>query len=137
MESCNVIGQINGTNSSDKVNIVCAHYDCWWNQGAIDEALETALVLGIAGYMKENNITPIYDTKFIAFAGEELGFRGAKDYLLKHYGKEKVVNIINPGNFGHNDKTSEPKKNRFHFSIARPPKRNKTGYLERIGGEHT
>lgn len=98
-ESYNVIGEIPGS-SSDKVNIVCAHYDCWWNQGTIDEAAETALVLGIAKYMKENNIQPRYDTKFIAFAGEEHGYRGSKDYIKKHYDDEDYSWIINPGNFG-------------------------------------
>lgn len=99
VESYNVIGEIPG-GSSDKVNIVCAHYDCWWNQGTIDEAAETALVLGIAKYMKENNIQPRYDTKFIAFAGEEHGFRGSKDYIKRHYDEENYSWIINPGNFG-------------------------------------
>jgi hypothetical protein len=44
--SYNVIGQINGTDTS-KVTIICAHYDCMWNQGTIDEAGETAIVLAI------------------------------------------------------------------------------------------
>ena len=108
VKSYNVIGKLSGENHS-KVDIVCAHYDCWWNQGAIDEAGETALVLGIARYMKdienETHIKPKYDVKFIAFAGEEFGFRGTIDYIKKYVksGEEAVRYVINPGNFGHND----------------------------------
>ncbi len=108
VKSYNVIGKLEGRNSS-KVDIVCAHYDCWWNQGAIDEAAETALVLGIAKYMKkleeEKGIKPEHTVKFIAFGGEELGYRGSLDYIKKYIKteKEKVRYVINPGNFGHID----------------------------------
>ena len=108
VKSYNVIGELLGRNSS-KVDIICAHYDCWWNQGAIDEAAETALVLGIAKYMKkleeEKGIKPEHTVKFVAFAGEEFGFRGSKDYIVKYIdkGNEKVRFVINPGNFGHID----------------------------------
>ena len=108
VKSYNVIGELPGRNSS-KVDIICAHYDCWWNQGTIDEAAETALVLGIAKYMKkleeEKGIKPEHTVKFIAFAGEEFGFRGSKDYIVKYIqnGNEKVGYVINPGNFGHID----------------------------------
>jgi len=108
VKSYNVIGELPGRNSS-KVDIICAHYDCWWNQGAIDEAAETALVLGIAKYMKkleeEKGIKPEHTVKFVAFAGEEFGFRGSKDYIVKYIdkGNEKVRFVINPGNFGHID----------------------------------
>ena len=104
VDSSNVIGQINGTDDGN-VSIVCAHYDCWWSQGAVDEGAETALVLAIAKYIKDNNLTPKHNLKFIAFGGEELGFRGTKDYIKKHVlngEKENVKYVINPGNFGHN-----------------------------------
>ena len=107
--SYNVIGELKGRDPRNVVDIVCAHYDCWWNQGAIDEAAETALVLGIAKYMKEleeeKGIKPKHTVKFVAFAGEEYGFRGSIDYIKKHAksGEETVRYVINPGNFGHND----------------------------------
>ena len=77
----------------------------------MDEAAETALVLGIAKYMKEleeeKGIKPEHTVKFIAFAGEEMGFRGTLDYIKKYVksGKEVVRYVVNPGNFGHNDST--------------------------------
>ena len=111
VKSYNVIGELRGRDPSNVVDIVCAHYDCWWNQGTVDEAAETALVLGIAKYMKEleeeKGIKPEHTVKFIAFDGEEMGFRGTLDYIKKYVksGKEVVRYVVNPGNFGHNDST--------------------------------
>ena len=123
VESYNVIGKLEGRSPS-KVDIICAHYDCWWNQGAIDEAAETALVLGIAKYMKkleeEKGIKPEHTVKFIAFAGEEFGYRGSKDYIVKYIynGNEKVRYVVNPGNFGHIDSIYLPKGERdFTFCV--------------------
>lgn len=87
--SYNVIGQINGTDQNKTVIISCL-YDCWWNQGTSDSAIGMAIVLAIAKYFKDNNITPHYNLKFIGFSGEEWGLRGAFDYL----GKNKDENII-------------------------------------------
>ena len=135
VKSYNIIGELKGRDPGNVVDIVCAHYDCWWNQGTIDEAAETALVLGIAKYMKkleeEKGIKPEHTVKFIAFAGEEMGFRGTLDYIKKHVqsGEEKVRYVINPGNFGHNDskdlKEDNPDRN---FKIG-----SDREFLRRIG----
>lgn len=109
--SYNIIGQINGTDTSN-VSIICAHYDCMWNQGTIDEAAETALVLGMAKYIKTRELESKlkHTVKFIAFGAEEAGIRGSKDYIMKHIKSdenEKVVYVINPGNFGHYNRTGK------------------------------
>jgi len=125
--SYNVIGQINGTDTN-KTSIICAHYDCMWNQGAIDEAAETALVLGIAKYIKDHELESKlkHTVKFIAFGAEEAGIRGAKDYIMKHVKSEENENenityVINPGNFGHYNRTglnydNEPIKMDFELA---------------------
>jgi parallel beta-helix repeat protein len=107
VKSYNIIGQINGTDT-DSVSIVIAHSDCWWSQGVIDEGAETALVLGIAKYIKDRELNLTHTVKFIASGAEEIGFRGAKDYI-KEYNlttndpDENLKYVINPGNFGHED----------------------------------
>jgi len=123
--SYNVIGQINGTDPS-KVSIICAHYDCMWNQGTIDEAAETALVLGIAKYIKDHELESKlkHTVKFIAFGAEEPGIRGAKDYIKEHVKSaenENIIYVINPGNFGHYNRTglnyyNEPIKMNFELA---------------------
>jgi len=81
--SYNVIGEID--TPSDEVVIVCAHYDGFWAQGAMDDATGIAAAYGVAKYIKDHDITPTYDIKFIAFGGEEYyKTRGANQYVWKH-----------------------------------------------------
>ena len=89
VESYNVIGQLNGTDREKIVLIDCL-YDGWWCQGTADSAIGMAMVMGIAKWFKDNDITPKYTIKFIGFGGEEHGYRGAQYYEAAH----KHENII-------------------------------------------
>ena len=100
LETYNVIGEISGQDNS-KVIIVGAHYDGWWNQGALDNAIGVGIMLGIAKYFKDNNIIPKYKLKFVAFGGEEYLQRGAKDYVNDHP-LENIVYMINVDMVAHN-----------------------------------
>jgi len=97
VESYNVIGKINGTSEDNETVIVCAHYDSWWGECAIDNAVGPAIVWGVAKYFADNKITPKYNIKFIAWGGEEYGRRGSQFYVWKHLikGNEKVRAVIN------------------------------------------
>jgi len=96
--SYNVIGQLNGTYPSKTV-IVDSLYDGWWCQATADSAIGMAMVLGIAKYFVENNITPKYNIKFIGFGGEEHGFRGAVYYEAAHK-DENVIYVIDLNQLG-------------------------------------
>lgn len=97
--SYNVIGQINGTDQSKTVLIDCL-YDSWWCQGTADAAIGMAIVLGVAKYFKEHNITPKYNIKFIGFSGEEHGFcAGSKCYESAHP-EENIIYIIDLNQIG-------------------------------------
>jgi hypothetical protein len=112
VESWNVIGEIPG--NSSKIAILNNFYDGWWNQAACDGAQSVGLILGIAKYLKDHNITPELTLRFIAWGGHEWYFRGVKHYLkntsIKIYGhpakhldgQEDIKYVINPGNFGFN-----------------------------------
>ncbi len=122
--SYNVIGQINGTDTGN-VSIIGAHYDCVWNGGTIDEAAETALLLGLAKFIKDRELESKlkHTVKFIAFGGEEVGIRGAKDYIKDNIinGNENVTYMINPGNFGHYNRSGYKYSNGykvFNFTLA-------------------
>lgn len=100
VESYNVIGQINGTNPNETI-IVGGLYDCNWNQGTGDSAIGMAMVLGIAKYMKEQNITPKCNVRFIGFCGEERGLRGASYYEALHR-DENTSMVIDLNQLGFN-----------------------------------
>lgn len=90
--SYNVIGQLNGTDPTKTVIVDCL-YDSWWCQGTADAAIGMAMVLGVAKYFKDHNITPKYNMKFIGFGGEEVGIRGARYYSDTH-ADEDILYVI-------------------------------------------
>jgi PKD repeat protein len=98
--SYNVIGQIDGTDQSKTV-IVSSLYDSMWCQGTADSAIGVGIVMALAKYLKDNNITPKYNLKFIAFGGEEYGLRGAKYYEeYSHNEGENIVLVIDVNQVG-------------------------------------
>jgi hypothetical protein len=133
--SYNVIGLLNGIDPSKTVIIDCL-YDCWWDQGTADSAIGMAMVLGIAKYFKEHNITPKYNLKFIAFGGEEYGMRGSTYYEAAHK-DENIIYVIDLNQLGF--KQEEPRlkleivtnKRKFTDEIWNIVKR--TDYVNRTG----
>jgi len=103
--SYNVIGQLNGTDPSKTVIVGCL-YDCWWNQGTADSGIGMAIVMGIAKYFVEHNITPKYNIKFVGFAGEEYGMRGSIYYEAAHR-NEDIEYVIDLNQLGFNQ--TEPR----------------------------
>jgi Zn-dependent M28 family amino/carboxypeptidase len=60
-----------------------------------------AIVLGVAKYMKEQNITPKCNVNFIGFCGEEHGMRGAYYYEALHR-NENISMVIDLNQLGFN-----------------------------------
>ncbi|MGB0166171.1 MAG: M28 family metallopeptidase [Luteibaculum sp.] len=86
--SKNVAGFIRGTKNPDRYVILSAHYDHLGGMdenvfvpGANDNASGTAMVLNLAGILKEN--PPEYSVIPMFFAGEELGLLGSKFFTDK------------------------------------------------------
>lgn len=98
VDSCNIIGQLNGTDTTKTV-IVCCLYDSWWCQGTGDSAIGMAIVLAIAKYFIEHHITPKYPMKFIGFGGEEYGMRGSRYYEATHK-NENIIYVIDLNQLG-------------------------------------
>ena len=79
----NVIGRVRGTEPSDSVLVVTAHYDHLGQQGpdvtfygANDNASGTAMLLELARHFGEHR--PRHDVLFIAFGAEEAGLVGSQ-----------------------------------------------------------
>jgi hypothetical protein len=122
VESYNVIGQINGTDTTKNV-IVDSLYDSWWCQGTADSAIGMSIVLAIAKYFNETNLKPKYNLKFIAFGGEEYGLaNGAQHYEATHR-YEDIVYVIDLNQLGFYQK--EPQLS-FHIFT------NKLSFLSEI-----
>ncbi|HDM66832.1 MAG TPA: M28 family peptidase [Thermoplasmatales archaeon] len=121
--SYNVVGEINGSDPTRTI-IVSSLYDCWWNQGTADSAIGVGIILAIAKYFKEHNITPRYNLKFIAFGGEEYGYRGAEYYEYTHR-DEDIVYMVDLNQLGFKQEYPE-----LTLDIVA----NKPGFLDFIGG---
>ncbi|MCK5261348.1 MAG: M28 family peptidase [Thermoplasmatales archaeon] len=133
--SYNVIGQLNGTDTTKTV-ILSSLYDSWWCQGTADSAIGMGIVLAIAKYYNDNNITPKYTMKFIAFSGEEYNMKGAKYYEELHC-NESIIYMIDLNQVGFTQLEPRPTLNivsnklKFLNEIWEVSKRS--NYVERTG----
>jgi len=98
--SYNVIGQLNATNPENDTVIIDCLYDSWWCQGTADSAIGMAMVLAIAKWFNESDITPKYNIKFIGFSGEEHGFAAGSKYYENLHKNEKIRYVIDLNQLG-------------------------------------
>lgn len=106
IESYNVIGQLNGTDTSKYVLIGCL-YDGYHNQATADSAIGLGIMLCIAKYFNVSHIKPKINIRFVAFGGEETGGRGAYSYVYHHY-QDHIPLMIDLNQFGYNQ--SDPRQ---------------------------
>ncbi len=76
----NIVAELQGTNtSSDRVYVICAHYDSVsGSPGADDDGSGTAAVLAAAETMSTYQFE--HTVRFVAFSGEEQGLLGSSRY---------------------------------------------------------
>ena len=92
-ESYNVVCEIQGKNQNKSIMISGGHHDFFWGQGASDNAVGTAIMLGILKWLNDNNITPEYNLTFVSFSGEENADRGSGFYAFNETLQDKNKNI--------------------------------------------
>lgn len=86
----NVVGVISGTSEKEDYFMIGAHYDHLggfgdniYMPGTNDNASGVAMMLSIAKYLKDNNISLQHSLLLVAFAGEEAGLIGST-YFAEH-----------------------------------------------------
>lgn len=83
--SANVIGEIRGREKPDEIVLLGAHLDAWdLGSGAQDDGAGVGIVLETARQILAANAPPRRTIRFILFANEENGLRGAAAYALAH-----------------------------------------------------
>ncbi len=93
VDSYNVVCDIEGKNQSKSIMISGGHHDFFWGQGASDNAVSVATMLGILKYLNESKITPEYNLTFVSFGGEERIDRGSGAYVFNESFKSKNENM--------------------------------------------
>jgi len=73
----NVVGTCPRAKDESTTAVIGNHYDSWWGQCSGDSGAGEAIMLGIAKYIEDHELTPKYNLRFVGFSGEEYGDRGS------------------------------------------------------------
>jgi hypothetical protein len=93
VDAYNVEGNITIDQSpDDKIIILEARPDSWWGECPGDSGAGVGIMMGIAKYIKDNNLKPKYNLTFLFTTGEEYSMRGEWHYSHSH--PEDKFNII-------------------------------------------
>jgi hypothetical protein len=93
-QACNVIGEIPGTDLSDEVVMIGAHFDTWHaSPNASDNTSGCAVALEAARILKAVRARPRRTIRVALWAGEEQGIHGSREYVHKHFGNPKDPEI--------------------------------------------
>ncbi|VVB61116.1 Peptidase family M28 [uncultured archaeon] len=92
--SYNVAGNNSKYENDSKIAIISAHYDGYWGQSSADDAVGTSIMLGIAKLIEDYKLESKYKIRYVAFAGEEYGFRGSHFHNLFHF-NDSIAYVIN------------------------------------------
>jgi hypothetical protein len=98
----NVIATLEGSQHTERVSVLGAHYDCIvedgdpfvFSPGADDNGSGIAAVLEIARVTKEFNFKPASAIHFILFAAEEYDLNGSADYCNKALSKGTMIQMM-------------------------------------------
>ena len=99
----NIVGEIKGTEYKDEYIAVGGHLDSWdVNEGANDDGAGVAQTLELLRGFKALNIYPKHTIRFVLFANEENGTRGADEYAraaVEHHEKHVFALESDAGGF--------------------------------------
>lgn len=90
----NLIGEIKGVKNPDKVILVSAHIDSWFNsQGAQDNATGCAQAVEILRIFSEAGIKPQNTIRILIYQDEEISMSGMKKYIEKCGNDSHLYNL--------------------------------------------
>jgi carboxypeptidase Q len=93
-KACNVLGEIPGTDLSDEVVMIGAHFDTWHaSPNASDNTSGCAVALEAARIVKVIGAHPRRTIRVALWSGEEQGIYGSREYVYKHFGNPKDPEI--------------------------------------------
>ncbi|HET8865908.1 MAG TPA: M20/M25/M40 family metallo-hydrolase [Gracilimonas sp.] len=122
MTGVNVVGEIAG--KTDSVIVITAHYDhlgirdSLIYNGADDDASGTAALLAYIDYFSREQ--PEHTLVFAAFDAEEMGLRGAREFVEDSVFLDKVVMNINLDMISNNDKNELYASGTYHHPELKP-----------------
>lgn len=99
--SHNVIGEITGSGGHDDFVVIASHLDSWdLGTGAIDDASGVGITMAAGHLIGKLEQRPARTIRVIAFANEEQGLIGARQYTERHAGSISNHLIAVESDFG-------------------------------------
>jgi carboxypeptidase Q len=99
--SHNVIGEITGARLPDEVVLLASHLDSWdLGTGAIDDAAGVGITMAAARIVGDQPRRPARSIRVVAFANEEQGLYGGRQYAERHAGALRAHQIAAESDFG-------------------------------------
>lgn len=90
----NLIGEIKGVKNPDKVILISAHIDSWFNsQGAQDNATGCAQAVDVLRLFSEVGIKPQNTIRVLIYQDEEISMSGMKKYIENHGNESHLYNL--------------------------------------------
>lgn len=84
-QTYNVIADLKGREKPDEIVVVSGHLDSWdLGTGALDDAVGVAAAMETLYLIRKLKLQPRRTVRFIAWANEENGLRGARTYAETH-----------------------------------------------------
>jgi hypothetical protein len=86
LNSFNIIGEIPGTDKTDELVMLGAHFDSWHTgTGATDNAAGSAAMLEAMRILKATGLKMRRTVRLALWAGEEEGLLGSRAYVTQHF----------------------------------------------------
>src|SRR3954471_3336234 len=82
----NVVGEIPGTDKSDELVMLGAHFDSWHTgTGATDNAAGAAVMMEAVRILKATGLKMRRTVRIALWTGEEEGILGSRAYVSEHF----------------------------------------------------
>lgn len=89
-QAANIVGEIPGTDLTDEVVMIGAHFDTWHaSPNASDNTSGVAVALEAARILKAIGARPRRTIRVALWSGEEQGLFGSRAYVRQHFGNPK------------------------------------------------
>ncbi len=94
LNAFNVVGEIPGTDRSDEVVMLGAHFDSWHTgTGATDNAAGSAVMMEAVRILKATGLPMRRTVRVALWTGEEHGFFGSRAFVAEHLADRRTMEL--------------------------------------------
>jgi hypothetical protein len=95
LNSFNIVAELPGTDRSDEVVMLGAHFDSWHaGTGATDNAAGSAVMMEAMRILKATGLPLRRTVRIGLWTGEEQGLIGSREYVASHFGDRGTIELM-------------------------------------------